>query len=67
MAEVIAKHQKGREKPMGQGVHVDFKSSNAAALATSTILNCQLSIVNFSDFAIGSAIKHYCLYGIISP
>jgi predicted helicase len=52
--EVIAKTQKGRAKPMGQGVHMDSKTSNVAASAASAIVNCQLTIDNFSCFANGS-------------
>jgi hypothetical protein len=42
---------------MGQDVHVGCKISNVAALAASTIVHCQLSIVNFSGFAITSINK----------
>jgi hypothetical protein len=52
--EVIAKPRKGGAKPMGQNVHVGRKISNVATLAASTIVHCQLSIVNFSGFEIGS-------------
>jgi hypothetical protein len=51
--EVIAKPLKIGAKPTGQDVHVGCKISNVAALAASTIVHCQLSIVNFSGFAIG--------------
>jgi hypothetical protein len=56
LPEVIAKPQKTGAKPMGQNVHAGCKTSNGAALAASTIVHCQLSIVNFSGFAIGSLI-----------
>jgi hypothetical protein len=52
--EVIAKPRKIGAKPMEQDVHVGRKISNVAALAASTIIHCQLSIVNFSSFANGS-------------
>jgi hypothetical protein len=52
--EVIAKPQKTGAKPMGQNVHAGCKTSNVAALAASTIVNCPLSIVNFLGFATGS-------------
>jgi hypothetical protein len=45
--EPVAKPHKGRTKPMGQDVHVCRKISNVAASAASTIVHCQLSIVNF--------------------
>jgi hypothetical protein len=52
--EPVAKPRKIGAKPMGQDVHVGYKTSCAAAQAASAIVNCQLSIVNFSGFAIGS-------------
>jgi hypothetical protein len=42
---------------MGQDVHRGRKISNVAALAASTIVHCQLSIVNFLGFATGSTVK----------
>jgi hypothetical protein len=35
---------------MRQDVHVDHRISNIAAIAASTIVNCQLSIIHFSEF-----------------
>jgi hypothetical protein len=57
LGEPFAKPQKGGAKLMGQDVYMGCKISNVAASAASTIVHCQLSIVHFSGFAIGSGNK----------